>query len=846
MLLNRASVRYLYRHPLQFGLAVLGVAVGVAMVVSIDLANESARRAFISSAQTLSGTATHQIVGGSTGLPEGLYRKLRVDLGISQTTPFVEGYVDVPAVKRTFQLIGIDPFSEVSFGRYMPGADTNGDMGRLLTEPGTVLMTAGNADAMGITTGDTFSMVFGGRQHSLTLVGLIEARDGFNQQALATILFTDIATAQELVGTTGRLTRINLVISHGAQGEALLAHIRAQLPAGAAIIGADTRSRTLQQMTHAFQTNLTGLSLLALVVGLFLIYNTMTFSVIQRRVYIGTLRTLGVVRKEIFTMVVREVLIIACLGTLTGLVLGVVLAHGLLHLVTRTINDLYFPLDVSEVTISGWSILKAIILGLGVTLITALMPAIAATRTLPTTVMQRSMFESRRRRRIMLPMVLAGVAIMALGAALLWMPMDTLVLSYGGMFLLIIGFVCITPLAVVALLRLMQIPLGAVTGLLGRLATRELIASLSRTTVAVGALAVAVAVTIGVGIMIVSFRDAVQGWLEQYLRADIYITVPGANHTVNTPVIDPSLIKRLSGLNGVSSIATGRRIDITSLAGITELHVIDMSRDAFRAYRFKQGNGDMIWPRLHNDSVIISEPYAFHNHLKAGDSVTLRTDHGRHAFPIAGVFYDYGSDQGVVTIQRGVYERYWNDRHITSLGISLVTGAKPQTVINAINDAVSNRQAIMVRSNRDLRIASLEIFDRTFAITTVLRMLAIVVAFIGILSALMALQLEKVYTYAVLRANGLTPRQVWGMTSIQTGLMGFSAGVLAIPLGIILAVVLVYVINQRSFGWSMQILLEPAMLLQAVILAVIAALIAGIYPAYRLSHMMPQRVLSEE
>ena len=844
MILNRASLRYLLRHPWQFGLAVLGVAVGIAMVVSVDLANESARRAFVLSAQTLSGNATHQIIGGSKGLPEEFYRTLRTDAGIRQATPIVEGYVFTPDFKRTFQLTGIDPFSAASFQNYLsgPGADQN--IARLVAEPDTFLMTAENAAGMGMSVGDTLIIEFGGVRHGLKLIGLLAKSDAFNQQAMSTVLITDIATAQELVGSRGYLSRIDMMISRDEPGEALLKKIRDLLPAGSEIIGADSRTRTLQQMTRAFQINLTGLSLLALVVGMFLIYNTITFSVIQRRGYIGTLRTLGISRREIFTMIFREAMVIACVGSLAGILLGIVLGQGLLHLVTRTINDLYFLLNVTDIDVSSWSIAKAIMLGVGVTMITALVPAMDATRTPPIVVMQRSTSESNRR-RILISMTLTGITVIALGILLLFVPDGNLVLSYIAMFMLIGGFVCLVPLAVVILLRLVKPLFSRLFGILGKLSVRDLTASLSRTTVAVGALAVAIAVSIGVGIMIGSFRGAVQNWLDQYLRADVYVTEPGVNHTVNTPALKPELIGRLSALPGVLSISTGRRIDILTVDGTTELHVVGMNPDNFKAFQFKEGNAAGIWPSFREGSVIISEPYGFHKRLKTGDHVTLRTDHGEHTFPVAGVYYDYGSDQGVVTIDRAVYERYWDDRRITSLGLYTGQNTDSTVLIDAINEAAGPRP-LLVRSNKILREASLEIFDRTFAITTVLRMLAIVVAFIGILSALMALQLEKVYEFAVLRANGLTPRQVWMLTSLQTGLMGLNAGIFAIPLGIVLALILVYVINQRSFGWSMQVLPEPAMLAQAVILAVTAALIAGLYPAYRMARTIPVLILRRE
>ena len=152
----------------------------------------------------------------------------------------------------------------------------------------------------------------------------------------------------------------------------------------------------------------------------------------------------------------------------------------------------------------------------------------------------------------------------------------------------------------------------------------------------------------------------------------------------------------------------------------------------------------------------------------------------------------------------------------------------------------------MIRSNRTLRRASLEVFDRTFAITGVLRGLAFAVAFIGVLSALMALQLERVRELGVLRANGMTPGQVWKLVTAQTGLMGATAGVLAVPAGLVLAVVMIRVVNRRSFGWTLQMDVGADVVLQAVGLAVVGALLAGIYPAWRMSRTSPAEALRSE
>jgi putative ABC transport system permease protein len=157
-----------------------------------------------------------------------------------------------------------------------------------------------------------------------------------------------------------------------------------------------------------------------------------------------------------------------------------------------------------------------------------------------------------------------------------------------------------------------------------------------------------------------------------------------------------------------------------------------------------------------------------------------------------------------------------------------------------------DKQSLLVQSNQSLRNGSLEIFDRTFAITDALRLLAVVVAFIGVLSALMSLQLESTRETGILRANGMTPAQLWMTTFIKTGLMGAIAGGLAMPLGYVLAWILIYVINVRSFGWTLQMQLQSGYFLQAFTVAVVAAILAGIYPAWRLGNTVIAEAVRQE
>lgn len=846
--LYRASLRHLARHPWQTGLSILGIALGVAVVVSIDLANASARRAFVLSAEGVTGRATHQIVGGPGGLDERIYVRLRVDAGVHPAAPVVEGYVaaaDFPG--RTLHLLGIDPLTEGPFRPYLQrGGGSLSDLSALLTQPASGLLSGDTAQALGLAPGATMTVRISGARHTVRLVGLILPHDSTSRLALESLLVTDIATAQELLGLAGRLSRIDLIVPDGSPGERLLARIRAVLPPAAEVIRASARSEFVEQLTRAFSVNLTALSLLALIVGMFLIYNTMTFSVVQRRASIGMLRALGVTRREIFTLLLAEVALVGSIATVAGLLLGIVLGRGLLRLVTQTINDLYFVLGVHELAVAPLVLLKGAALGLGATLVAAVVPALEATTASPGVVLTRATIEARLRRAVPRS-VLAGVLVLVFGSGLLLVPSASLVLSYGGLFALVLGAALLTPGAAVVLVRVLQPGMGWLFGALGRMAARGVVASLSRTAVAIAALMVSIAATVGVGLMVGSFRQTVVRWLETSLVADVYVSSPSFVGSRADSTLDPAVVTRLVSAPGVLGVGTYRSVRVQSPLGPTRLVALHIEPRSYGRFRFLEGAPDVIWPAFQaGGAAIVSEPYAYRHRLRLGSRLQLRTDRGEWEFPVVGVFSDYGSDQGVVMLSRRTYETFWDDRGISSLGLSATPGTDVGALAGELARLAGPDQELVIRPNRVLRESSLAIFDRTFAITGVLRLLATVVAFIGVLSALMALQIERARELGVLRALGLTPRQVWGVVTSQTGLMGLIAGLVAIPVGIAVALVLIFVINRRSFGWTLEVAISPSLLLQAVGLALIAAILAGVYPALRMARTSPAQALREE
>ena len=846
-LLRRASWRHLVRHPWLIGLSVLGVALAVAVVVGIDLANSSATRAFELSVEGVAGRATHEIVGGPTGLDESLYAELVTVYGWRDATPVVEAtVVAADDSGRTFQLLGIDAFVDRRLRSFTPGFDGSGDATAFLTRSGTAFLGADLAATLGLTTGDSFEIQAAGEPHLLEVIGLLSPPDDLARQALRDLLIVDISSAQEILGLEGRLSRIDLIFPETETASMREAELRRVLPHGVELKTKSARAGALAEMTRAFRLNLTALSLLALLVGMFLIYNTMTFSVVQRRPLLGTLRALGVTQRQIFGLVIAEAAAIGLLGSAVGLAVGIALAEGLLGLVIQTINDLYFALSVQSVDIplSGW--LKGVALGVGGTVLAAVRPAWEASSAPPRFVLTRSALEGKALGSVWRGAG-TGIFLLLAAAALLALPTKNLVVSFAGLFLVVLGFAATVPAATLVATSLLKPPMRRLFGVLGAMAARGVATTLSRTGIAVSALVIAVSVTIGVGVMVASFRSTLINWLEVTLAADIYVAPADPRARGGARSLDPAVVEAVESAPEVAFVSTYRRVRVSSPAGPVDLGALRAERPAFDGYDFVRGEREEVWGRFENEgAAMVSESFAYLRDLTADSRLELLTDRGPREFEVAGIYYDYGGGGGGVTLSRRTYDRFWDDPAVSSIGIFTKEGVDRNRLIDALQARIGDHQNVRWISNRDLREASLEIFDRTFVITGVLRLLAVVVAFIGVLTALMALQLERAREFGVLRANGLTPRQVWALVTAQCGLMGWVAGCLALPLGGMLAAMLIHIINRRSFGWTLRMEVPPEILLQALLLAMTAALLAGVYPAYKLSRSSPALALREE
>jgi putative ABC transport system permease protein len=828
--------RYMLHNSLQTLLMVVGISMGVAVIIGIDLANQSASLAFDISTAAVTGQTTHIISGGSKGIDEKIYVELRRSNLDLPSTPLISAYVNSPQLGgETLQLLGIDPFSEGSFRNYFnaEGEIPVASLTAFLIQPGGVLLSEELAERYNLDLGSEFQIDFAGQMKSAHVTGLLKAADNISQQALSGMLLADISTAQELTGMIGKLDRVDLILDEVGEGE--ITEIRDFLPAGIQVLPVGARQGVVQDMTAAFRLNLTALGLLAMVVALFLIYNTMTFSILQRRPLFGTLRCLGVTRREVFLMVVSEALLIGSIGSVLGILLGILMGRGAVRLVTQTINDLFFVLTVSDVPILASSLVKGAVLGIGATVMTAVFPAWEAASVPPNLAITRSGIESKAHLALR-GITVAGFLIALIGVGILSIEITELWASFLGTFAVVLGMAMLTPKVTIWMMAAAAFFTSRIWGALGRLAPREVVNAISRTSIAVAALMITLAVTIGVSMMVNSFRTTVDTWMNQILHGDIYVSVPGANASQPNAPLDPEVIEILQAWPGVARVDLLQTAVVDSPSGPIQISANNNPNDGSeQIYVAADYPPDLIWEAVESGSILVSEPLV--NRLKLpsrGGELALYTDSGLRTFPIAGVYYDYASSQGTAIFSMDVYQKYWQDNQIVAAAVILETDQDVQATTDELKPVLSSTQNVLIRPNQALRGDTLEIFDRTFAITSALQLMTTFVAFVGILSAMMSLQLEKQRQLGIMKSIGLTARQVWGLVALETGLMGAVAGILAMPTGFILALILVYIINRRSFGWTLQMDLTFGPFIEALIISILAAMLAGLYPARRI------------
>jgi putative ABC transport system permease protein len=409
-------------------------------------------------------------------------------------------------------------------------------------------------------------------------------------------------------------------------------------------------------------------------------------------------------------------------------------------------------------------------------------------------------------------------------------------LGYASSFATIIGASLLVPAIIFALARLLRAPLARLLGVEGLLAHANLAAAIPRLSISVAALAVSLSMMVAVAVMIGSFRDTVAYWIGQTLQADLFVG-PGMQPTVGSEqILSPRVIEAVRRHPGVDALDSFRNIDLEYQGNLVVLGAgnfdIVLSHGSL-LFKTPADGRAALRQAIGSDAVVISEAFANKYGTQPGDTLRLRTPAGERPFSVAAVYYDYTVDRGVVVMDRATFVKYFGDLTPSGVAAYLREGLDPETVRAEILASLDEGHQAFIYTNRDLRSEVLRVFDATFAITYALEIIAIVVAMLGVGATLLTLVVERRRELSLLRLIGAARRQVQRVVVIEAALIGAASQAIGLVVGLAISMVLVYVINVQSFGWTIQFRVPVLFLSQVSLLVVVATALAGLYPARR-------------
>jgi len=829
-LLLRAGLNYQLRHRWQALLALTGIVMGVAVVLAVDLANGAAKASFALSAQQLRGAATHRIVGTGGEISDTVFRKLFTTPGHPPMAPVVTARVRADGRQGRLRLVGLDLFSESAFRDQLPGLiQGQAALADWLSRPDAAALSTSAAEMLDVEPGSSLALTHKGKPFSLHVFAISDNHSLGSRN----LLVTDIATAQAVTGMAGKLSHIDLILDQGA-----MKWMQRYLPPTVRLVDVAGQERSAAGLSASFELNLTAMSLLALMVGLFLIFNAISFSIVQRRNLLGRLRALGVRENELARLVIMEALVMALVGTLLGTLLGYWLGQGLTRIVAATVSELYYEVTADAMTLSWTAVGKAWVLGVAATLAAAWIPARQAAKTPPLTTLSRAALETATRTH--LPrLAILGILLVITGFTVALTFPGGVFTGFAGLFILLPGAAMVTPFMLHLAHRLFsRAPLRGIW----RIAIRDLDRHLSRLSTAAAALMVALAASVGVTVMVDSMHAAVSDWLQDILTADIYLASEGFQDGATLPA---SVAAEAPLMDEVADYSSYRNRGLDTDGRRIVLVAARLSAPSRRGFHFVAAGKPDPWSDFEQGAVLISEPLAYRMELAPGDTLSLPSDAGMHDFHVAAVFRDFASEHGRVFIAQEHYRQRWRDMRVNTVALFAKEGDTTK-LLSAATERFSGDHDLVFTAGREIYEASMAVFERTFRITEVLRLLSVLVAFVGVLSALMALQLERRKEYAILRALGLTRWQVSQLIVIESATLGLLAALLALPTGLAMAWILTAAIQVRAFGWSMPFLVNASPLLWTLVLGFTAALLASLYPAWRSTHADPAPQLRED
>ena len=845
-LFRQFIVRALTRDPIRGVATVAGLTLGVALVVAIRLANVGSVRGFEAALDVVAGKTSLEIVGAGVGVPETQLAELGWLRRYGRVSPVLDQTAQIETLDGAVSLLrvlGVDVLRDQSFREYHLlrfSAERREprpqELLAVLLDPASVVLTERFAQRHDVALETPVRLRIGDTAHLMVVRGLL-LNEGPARVVDGQLALLDIAVAQWLFDRLGWLDRVEIQLFDPETIDAVERDIAARLPDGLRVQRPAQRGRQVERMLAAFHFNLTALSYIALVVGLFLVYNTVAVSVISRRREIGTLRAIGASRRLVLRFFLGEAALMAGVAAALGAPAGWLLAHGAVRLTSTTVNTLYVTSSATVPPLGTQDLLLAGVIALPLALVAAVIPAAEAARVTPLAAVRDADHRGKDRP---FPYAAATAATLLFGVGGWLSTLDAVdglpLFGLGAALAVVFGAAALVPVLLDLLRRRGRERLARWFGVEGLLAHANLSAAVSRLAVSVAALVVSLAMLTAIAIMIGSFRETVTYWVGQTLQADLFVATADRVPVGPRATISAAVERQLQEHPAVVAVDGFRAVDLPYgpdndliIVGAGNFGVLlDYGGLAFKT---PADGAAAMRAAVGADSVVVSESFALKHGVRVGEAIPLDTPRGPRSFRVAAIYYDYSSDRGLVVMDRATFARHYGLLRPTGLTLYLDPAADAEEVREELFAALGPDRRLLIRTNATLRAEVLRVFDATFAITYALEAIAIFVAMLGVAITMLTLVLERRQELATLRLVGGSRAQIRRMVVIEAAMLGVLGQGVGLAVGVVLSLILIYVINVQSFGWTLQFHLPLRFLAQSTLLIAGTTALAGLYPA---------------
>ncbi len=846
-LLRRVSLKHVRHQKTRTIIAMLGISLGVATMVAIDIVNTSVLRSFEESINNVTGKAALQVTGAESGFPEAMLERVQNVPGVEFALPVIQtNAMFSEGSKQSFMILGIDALQDHQIRSYKL-SDESADIPDpllFLAKPDSLLLTKKMAEREGIKIDQKVRVQTVQGFKTLTVRGLLDP-EGPAKAADGDIAVMDVYATQLAFGKEGRIDRIDVSMLPGETLDGMKAKIAAALPAGYVIDTPMERSRQVELTLARFKKSMSIVGVMALLVGMYLIYNAVSISVVHRRKETGILRALGCTRGQVLRLFLFETVVLSGIGSLLGVGLGILFAKATVGIVAQSVTDLYLKTSVSELAFSHFGLIFDASLGIMTSLAAALVPASAGAKISPISAIRvqpytdgNLLLGKKIKIAAVCSVILSGVILLAYKNA---DPAST-IRSAGttsiSMLFLVLGISLATPSLLHGFIALFHRFLSPRLGAGGRLAGLNLQKNISRNAVAAAAVFFSITMLVSSANMIHSLRVSLTEFIEAVTQADILISsghLMASGGTPNIPMPD-SMRSEIEKVPGVRLAYSFRKTNI-HYAGrriLLESFDVDLSKDYVVFNLFADGKrADMIRLLPRQDYVVVNESLAARHNLKPGDSIDLPTPVGVRRFGVAAIVVAYESDSGVIWMDMHTYRRYWKDTVADMYEVIIQPGSDIQTVRKALLDRFMGERSLFVTPGREFKDEVIKMLERSFVVNNAVLFIEMIIAGFGIVITLLASVLERTREIGILRSIGMTRKQISGIVIIESAILGACGGVLGSAAGTLVGWFSLEGFFRIDLGGSIRYAVHGPSLFWAFLFAIGFSILAGLYPARR-------------